>query len=97
MATTPQREQGVTITLAIDAESVTVAFIDRGVGLAEDAEEHLFQPFYTTKSNGTGIGLSVCDSIIQQHGGRIGFERNTEIGATFYFTLPRHHTSATKG
>ena len=57
-------------------------------GLADDAEEKLFTPFYTTKDDGMGIGLSVCHSIIQTHGGTLNFIRNPEGGTTFWFTVP---------
>ena len=82
------KQQGVSIVVEPIDGFIKVSFIDQGVGLEEGAEEQLFHPFYTTKLNGTGIGLSVCASIIQQHGGRIGFERHTDVGTTFYFELP---------
>jgi PAS domain S-box-containing protein len=82
------KEQGVSVTLEAMDSFVKVSFIDHGIGLEEGAEDKLFHPFYTTKSNGTGIGLSVCASIIQQHGGRIGFKRHVDMGTTFYFELP---------
>lgn len=82
------KEQGVSVVVEPIDSFIKVSFIDQGVGLEEGAEEKLFHPFYTTKPNGTGIGLSVCASIIQQHGGRIGFERHADVGTTFYFELP---------
>ncbi|WP_257263997.1 response regulator [Endozoicomonas sp. ONNA2] len=71
-----------------DNNFVKVSVIDRGHGLADDAEEKLFTPFYTTKADGMGIGLTVCHSIIQSHGGRLTFLRNPEGGTIFEFTLP---------
>lgn len=67
---------------------VRVDVRDHGVGLAEDAEERLFLPFYTTKDEGMGIGLPTCRSLIQAQGGNIGFERPEGGGAQFFFTLP---------
>ena len=67
---------------------VKVSVIDRGYGLADDAEDKLFTPFYTTKPDGMGIGLTVCHSIIQSHGGRLTFARNPEGGTIFEFTMP---------
>ena len=67
---------------------VKVSVIDRGYGLADDAEEKLFTPFYTTKSDGMGIGLTVCHSIIQSHGGRMSFQRHEGGGTIFEFTMP---------
>lgn len=71
-----------------DENFVKVSVVDRGYGLADDAEERLFTPFYTTKKDGMGIGLTVCHSIIQSHGGKLGFQRNPEGGTIFEFTMP---------
>jgi len=62
---------------------------DSGPGLDPASFEHLFDAFYTTKSSGMGMGLSICRSIIEAHGGRIWAEANVPQGATFQFTLPR--------
>ena len=72
----------------LDDNFVKVSVIDRGHGLADDAEEKLFTPFYTTKADGMGIGLTVCHSIIQSHGGRLTFQRHPEGGTIFEFTMP---------
>ena len=53
-----------------------------------DKLEAIFQPFHTTKPHGLGLGLSICRSIIQSHGGRIGSRNNADRGATFWFSLP---------
>jgi PAS domain S-box-containing protein len=65
-----------------------VAVQDSGPGLDPASLEHLFDAFYTTKSSGMGMGLSICHSIIEAHGGRIWAEANVPQGATFQFTLP---------
>jgi signal transduction histidine kinase len=62
---------------------------DVGIGLEPDVMDKLFQAFYTTKSNGMGIGLSVSRSIIEKHGGRLWGEPNDGPGATFAFSIPR--------
>lgn len=67
---------------------VRIEVRDHGTGLPEGAEDKLFLPFYTTKQDGMGIGLSMCRSLIQAQGGDIGFERPEDGGARFYFTLP---------
>jgi signal transduction histidine kinase len=67
---------------------IEVAVRDRGRGIAADDVEQVFSPFYTTKREGLGMGLSICRSIIEAHGGRLWAENNAEGGATFYFTLP---------
>lgn len=85
----PDKQVGLWVrTERLNREFIRVSVIDRGYGLADDAEEKLFTPFYTTKDDGMGIGLSICDSIIQTHGGVLNFIRNPEGGTTFWFTVP---------
>ena len=61
---------------------------DTGPGISEEVRERLFTPFTTTKKEGMGVGLSICRTIVEAHGGSIWAERNTDGGATFGFTLP---------
>lgn len=72
----------------LDDHTVRIDVRDHGEGLPEDAEQRLFLPFFTTKKEGMGIGLTLCRSLIQAQGGEIGFERPEGAGAVFYFTLP---------
>ena len=65
-----------------------VAVQDSGPGIDLERVERVFAPFYTTKTNGIGMGLSICRSIIAAHGGRLWAEANQPRGATFQFTLP---------
>jgi len=67
---------------------VTVEIEDSGSGISESVASQLFQPFVTSKSTGMGIGLSICRTIIEAHGGRIWFEAGADSGTTFLFTLP---------
>jgi len=67
---------------------VLVSLRDSGPGLDPASLEHLFNSFYTTKSSGMGIGLSICRSIVEAHGGRIWAGANEPRGAVFQFTLP---------
>ncbi len=73
---------------------VLVAVRDSGPGLAPTALEHLFEAFHTTKPNGLGLGLSICRSIIEAHGGRLWASADAPRGAVFQFTLPGHHPAA---
>jgi signal transduction histidine kinase len=72
----------------LDSRLNVVAVSDRGPGLPNDALEKIFQPFYSTKRDGLGMGLSICRSIIQAHGGALWAENCAQGGATFYFTVP---------
>jgi signal transduction histidine kinase len=81
--------RGLWISTEIDASNgALVAVRDSGLGLDPASLEHLFDAFYTTKPSGMGMGLSICRSIIEAHGGRIWAEGNVLQGATFRFTLP---------
>ena len=71
-----------------DERTVLVAVQDSGVGLDAKQMEQIFETFYTTKPEGLGMGLSICRSIIEGHGGRLWAEPNQGPGATFQFTLP---------
>jgi PAS domain S-box-containing protein len=77
-----------------EADQVSIAVKDSGVGIAAENADRLFGAFVTTKSNGMGMGLSICRSIIQAHGGRIWIEPNLTEGAAFHFTLPLHQVDA---
>jgi C4-dicarboxylate-specific signal transduction histidine kinase len=71
-----------------DDGSLLLSVRDTGVGLATSGGDQIFQAFFTTKPEGTGMGLAVSRSIIESHGGRLWAIGNAEQGATFYFTLP---------
>lgn len=73
-----------------EADGVSVAFRDSGPGLSAASREHVFEAFYTTKSDGLGMGLSICRSIIETHGGRLWATEGEPRGAAFIFTLPAH-------
>ena len=61
---------------------------DVGLGLSEDVKQQLFTPFFTTKTDGMGLGLSLCRTVVEQHGGTLSFEPNTPQGTVFKFALP---------
>jgi signal transduction histidine kinase len=71
-------------------DQVSVAVQDSGVGIDPDNEKQLFNPYFTTKPHGSGMGLSICRSIVELHGGRVWASRNERRGATFQFSLPLH-------
>jgi len=71
-----------------ETDEVLVAVRDSGPGLAPATLENLFKAFHTTKPNGLGLGLSICRSIVEGHGGRLWASANLPRGAVFQFTLP---------
>ncbi|MDB6087148.1 MAG: nodV2 [Gammaproteobacteria bacterium] len=71
-----------------DGPYVVVAVEDAGIGFAGGTFDRIFDPFYTTKHDGLGMGLSISRSIIESHGGRLWAKPNPQYGATFHFALP---------
>jgi signal transduction histidine kinase len=65
-----------------------VSISDTGVGLPPGRSEQIFDPFHTTKPQGTGMGLTITRSIVESYGGRVWATVNQGVGATFHFTLP---------
>jgi signal transduction histidine kinase len=80
-----------------ESSGVLVAVKDSGPGLGLASPERLFEAFYTTKPGGLGIGLSICRSIIDTHGGRLWASSNVRQGAIFQFLLPAYSDSASLG
>lgn len=78
----------VTVRSVSEGEQVVVSVRDRGLGINADTAAQMFQPFFTTKREGMGMGLSISQSIITGHGGRLWYENNDEGGTTFSFSLP---------
>ena len=73
-----------------EARVVELIVIDSGPGIDAKTAEQLFQPFFTTKSSGMGLGLSICKSIIEAHGGQLTVASREPQGAVFRVELPRH-------
>jgi signal transduction histidine kinase len=72
----------------LDDKMVEVSIHDTGVGLGSTVVDRLFDAFFTTKHNGTGMGLAICRSIIEAHDGRISAIPGAQFGAVFQFSLP---------
>lgn len=87
------REKVLKVCVRQVGHSVRTEVSDRGEGV--DASGKIFEPFFTTKENGMGMGLAICRSIIESHGGRLWVENNEPQGATFIFTLPIEATPLT--
>jgi PAS domain S-box-containing protein len=83
----PEERRIILRTEATD-NCIRVSVRDFGPGIDKENLERLFQPFFTTKGSGLGMGLAICKSIIEVHGGRIWAENNPDGGATFVFELP---------
>jgi two-component system sensor kinase FixL len=89
MAESPEDRREVVLSTRLDADGeVEITVADRGTGLAPEATEHLFNPFFTTKASGTGLGLAISRSIVRAHGGRLWHTPNDGCGVRFHFTLP---------
>ncbi len=85
----PQRRRTVTIRTSLGAENeLEVAVEDKGEGLEEEDVERLFEPFYSRKADGMGLGLAISRSIVEAHGGRLEAAPGAEEGTTLRFTLP---------
>jgi two-component system sensor histidine kinase TtrS len=85
----PASEREIDITLSKGEGVVSIAVADRGPPVPSDTFAHLFEPFYTTKPDGLGLGLAICKSIAEAHGGRLEVERrNPSPGLVFRINLP---------
>ncbi|MBA5607730.1 PAS domain S-box protein [Duganella sp. FT3S] len=90
MAHIPPQRRVLTLRAAYDAAAgqVSVAVIDQGHGIPPDVAERLFSPFFSTKAEGMGMGLNICRTAIEFHGGALTHRANPEGGTIFTFTLP---------
>lgn len=92
MHDTPSSQRQLTIRSDSQTDdTVVVEFVDRGCGIDPQFEANLFTPFFSTKTNGMGLGLHICRSVVEAHGGRVWASRNADKGATFRFSLRTVH------
>jgi C4-dicarboxylate-specific signal transduction histidine kinase len=88
MAAVTDRARSLAVESQVDESgNILVAIRDSGPGLGLEADR-VFAPFFTTKANGIGMGLSISRSLVEDHGGRLWATPNSPYGAVFYFTLP---------
>ena len=88
MAQTPRGDRALSVAVQAVDGVVLTRIRDRGCGVSPENAEKLFSPFFTTKTEGMGMGLNICRSIIEHHQGRLWFEPDPEKGTAFLFTLP---------
>jgi signal transduction histidine kinase len=91
------RDPVIEISVSSDRYEVKTQVVDAGEGIAPQLRDRLFQPFFTTKANGTGLGLASCRAIVEAHEGSIGFEDGPGGGSRFWFRLPVAANGATSG
>ncbi len=82
----------LTVRADADTEQAIIVIADRGTGISAETAKALFEPFYTTKQEGMGMGLNICRSIVEAHKGRLWLEPNPDGGSLFYVSLPRKRT-----
>lgn len=85
---TTDRDRTLAIDIGHDEEFITVGVTDNGPGIAEERVENIFRPFETSKENGMGMGLSICRTIVENHGGQMRLVMGVSPGCRFEFTLP---------
>jgi C4-dicarboxylate-specific signal transduction histidine kinase len=94
MANVTGRERTLEIrSQRVQAQSISVSVQDSGIGISEEFISRLFEPFFTTRAQGIGMGLAISHSIIEAHGGRLWAESKLNEGTIFRFTLPEKQAS----
>ncbi len=78
----------LSISTDFDQDKVIISFKDTGIGISDEEMKKVFDPFFTTKDSGTGLGLTICNQILQMHNGSISAQKNIDTGMTFTVILP---------
>ena len=98
MKETPSQDREVMVRAHVNGDGIVeISVRDHGIGLTSDELAKIFDPFYTTKRDGLGMGLAISRSIVEAHGGRLWAKNNTDRGSTFYFTIPATGDEASLG
>jgi two-component system sensor kinase FixL len=84
----PPEHRQIILSTAVKDDRIRVMVRDFGPGIDKGNLERIFEPFFTTKGAGLGMGLNICRTIVEAHGGRIWAENNPDRGATFFFEIP---------
>jgi two-component system, LuxR family, sensor kinase FixL len=82
------RDAGITLRLSVDGGKARVSVSDLGPGLDPAIAQRIFEPFFSTKAKGIGMGLTISRALVEAHGGRLWYEAGPGPGATFHFTIP---------
>jgi signal transduction histidine kinase len=86
----PVGRRRITVSARQQAGRIEVGIADSGPGIAPSVAEHLFEPLFTTKPEGMGMGLNICRSVIEAHQGRLWYEPDRDGGSIFHISLAVH-------
>jgi len=82
------RDREIVLRTRLEGERIHIAVRDMGIGVAPEDRKQIFRPFHTTKTEGMGMGLSICSTIVENHGGTLEVSSNEGPGSTFHFSIP---------
>jgi len=97
LSSVDERTREIIVRTMLGDDEIEIAVIDNGPGLRDDMVERVFEPYFTTKETGVGLGLAICRSIASLHSGRLWVTPNTTHGATFHLSLPVKETDSFRG
>jgi len=88
MSSVNEQERQLTLDSNINGAEISITVTDTGSGIEPSNVDRIFEPFFTTKGEGMGLGLSICRSIVEAHGGRLSASPHKSGGTKFHLTLP---------